>query len=102
MIDFGLASRLLHVQQGYGWHMYGGHHMAGGYWGYFPFVHVIFWLLVLAAIAGLIILAGRYLGSKGPSENGGSSALDQLDERYARGEIEREEYLQRKKDIMER
>jgi putative membrane protein len=33
---------------------------------------------------------------------GGRSALDQLDERYARGEIDREEYLERKKDITER
>ena len=42
-----------------------------------------------------------HLGKSG-KDDGGSSALEQLDDRYAKGEIDREEYLQRKQGIIER
>jgi putative membrane protein len=35
-----------------------------------------------------------------PSAPGGRGALQVLEERYARGEIDREEFLQRKQDIL--
>lgn len=59
----------------------------------------LLWLLVLGlAIVGIVAIIRWLLGQterSGPS----SGALKVLDDRYARGEIDREEYLQRRKDI---
>jgi len=68
-------------------------------WGFMwlmPLVMLAFFALMIAVIVLLI----RWLGG----ESGGRSASTRtarniLDERYARGEIDREEYLQRQKDI---
>ncbi len=89
------------VQQGFGWHMHDGGYMSGDYWGMGGFGHVIFWLLVIGAIIATTLLLSRNLGRKGGDEDS-RNAIDHLDERYAKGEIDREEYLQRKKDITER
>ena len=97
-----LSPALLRAQQGYGWHMHDGGYMFGHYWGWgAAVIHVAFWLLVLAAIVLVTLFIARSVGGSGKG-GGGSTALDQLDERYAKGEIDREEYLQRKKDITER
>jgi putative membrane protein len=49
-----------------------------------------FWILV---IAGIVALVRGHGGSSGPS---GGSALRLLEERYARGEISREEFFERR------
>jgi putative membrane protein len=85
--------------------MYGGPGpMMGFGWGAWGVFHAIFWLAILVAIAVACIVMIRRSGVDriGPGTDVRPSALDQLDERYARGEIDREEYLQRKQDIMER
>ncbi len=88
---------------GYGphWGMMGGGW--GGYgWGY-GLIHVAVSVAVIVAIVFFVIWALRALtgGSLhhhyGPRRSGG---LDVLEERYARGEINRDEYLQKKKDIL--
>lgn len=61
-------------------------HHGGGWWPIFPFL----WLLVLAGIVALVIWLVRRSGS-GPA----SSAETQLAERFARGEIDEQEYQQR-------
>ena len=60
-----------------------------------------FWLLFVGlAIYGLIQLL-RSRESIGPKDDAsGSTALKTLDERYAKSEIDREEYLRRKRDIL--
>lgn len=62
----------------------------------------IFWLIVLAAIIGGLVW---FLRSQSVAGNGvqqrRSRGLEVLEERYARGEISREEYLQKKRDISE-
>ena len=72
-----------------------------------PF-HLIIPLVLLAVIIAVIMLAVRYAmgwGGRpmGPSIGYGaerrSSALDVLEARYARGEINRDEYLEKKRDI---
>ena len=71
--------------------------MMGGYGGF----GMIIWVVVLIAIVALIAWLVRSPSSHGthylPPRR--SSGLDVLEERYARGEINREEYLQKKKDI---
>ena len=73
----------------YGWGM-------GWFGGIFS---LIFWILV---IVGMVLLI-RWLihMSKGHSEPGpsGSKALEILRERYARGEIEKQEFEEKKKDL---
>ena len=71
------------------------------FWIFGPF-HGLFSLLVLIVIFGLIFGRRRYYywhpywryGGPGRSE-----ALSTLEARYARGEIQREEYLQKKQDL---
>ena len=56
---------------------------------------LLFWGILIAAIAAL---AKYSLGSRASGRHE-KSALDLLKERYVRGEIEREEFEQKKKDI---
>jgi putative membrane protein len=70
----------------------------------------VFMLVVLALIVVGIILLVRGLNRhdhvhSGPPQGhppgpGSTSALQVLEERYARGEIQREEFLQRKQDLL--
>jgi putative membrane protein len=63
---------------------------------------IIFWA---AAIVGLIflihwlIIASRSGGHQGVT-HGGDTALDILRKRYARGEIDKKEFEERKKDLL--
>jgi putative membrane protein len=63
----------------------------------------VFWLLVLAAIlAGVVwFVRSQPLAGSHRSHERRSTGLDVLEERYARGDITREEYLQKKRDITE-
>lgn len=67
----------------------------GGFW--FGPLWMIVWIVVLAlGIAALV----RWLGaSGGGAERSVCTARNILDERYARGEIDRDEYIRRKQDI---
>lgn len=57
----------------------------------------IFWILILALI---VVLLGRMLGFGGRGDKKPQkTALDILRERYAAGEILREEYEQKKRDL---
>lgn len=78
--------------------------MWGGYdygWGWgmgFGMIGVVlFWVLV---ILGIVVLV-KWIGgaSAGPGQSPAKTALDILKERYARGEIGREEFEQKKRDI---
>jgi len=61
----------------------------------------VFWLVILLVIiAGAVgfVRAQPLAGSQRALERR-SPALEALEERYARGDIDREEYLQKKRDI---
>ncbi len=63
-------------------HWHGGH--AGGWWPVFPIGFALFWLLVLGA--------AFYLWQRRTGDGGAKGVLA---ERYARGEIDEEEYRER-------
>lgn len=81
---------------------YGG--MMGGYgygWGWSPF-HGVIWLVIAAVVIALVVWLVRsstHAGTRTIAERR-SAGLELLEERYARGEINREEYLQKKRDIL--
>lgn len=59
------------------------------------------WMIVwLAALVAIIVALVRWLGGTGGGAGRSArSARDILDERYARGEIDREEYMRRRQDV---
>ena len=79
---------------------YGPGWMMGGSSG-FGFLGMILWLIVLIVIvaAGVWIVRSRApMGASRPTARR-SPGLDVLEERYARGEINRDEYLEKKRDL---
>ena len=64
----------------------------------------VVWLLVSLALLVLIIvvviwLVARLRGDSPANRGPGSGARDELDVRYARGELDRETYLQMRRDL---
>ena len=55
----------------------------------------IFWILIIVGIVLLI----KYLWESGGARGGHESALDILKKRYANGEISKEEFEEKKKDL---
>lgn len=85
-----------------------GNHMGGWGWGAWvgmALMMLLFWLLLVAAVV-LLVRYARGDGTRGGSAQGGpgahgtraegGSAESVLAERYARGEIDEEEYLRRR------
>jgi putative membrane protein len=58
----------------------------------------IFWLVILGVIVAGVVWFVRPQSLAGDQRR--STSLEVLEERYARGEINREEYLQKKRDIL--
>jgi len=75
------------MMDGYGYGM-----MSGGYW----ILGLIFWILV---IIGLVLLI-KYLWEGGGAKRGEESALEILKKKYVRGEISKEEFEEKKKDLL--
>ena len=71
------------------------HHMDGWSWGIGLF-GFLFLALLITLVVWLVWSASR---PGAPPERRSSSALEILDARYARGEIDRDEYLERKADL---
>ncbi len=79
--------------------MMGGYGMGGfGFGGVFM---IMWWVLI---IVGIVVLVKWLLGPSsspggGSGSGSGSRALDILKERYARGEIDEQEYRKKKQDL---
>ena len=77
------------------------------YYGYFPFGFLwsILWIIVWVLLAVFIIRlirGSRHHNFKDFKEMmGNKSSLDILKDRYAKGEIDKAEFDQKKKDLME-
>ncbi|MCF6198602.1 MAG: SHOCT domain-containing protein [Hyphomicrobiaceae bacterium] len=74
----------------------------GGFWGFGmflgPVIMIGFWALVLYLFIALITRIGGRSNQPGPLER---SPLELLKERYARGDIDRYEYAQSKKNLQQ-
>lgn len=75
-------------------------------WGFGGFTMIIFWLvpliLVLVGIKYLYSGGGSLTGNTAPPAEAAAAnnALTLLEQRYAKGEIDREEFLQKRGDIL--
>ncbi len=83
---------------GPGWGMMG--NWGYGY-GYGP-IHMIIWVVIIIAVIALCAWMMRSVCMPGMRRHGmpRSAGLDVLEQRYARGEINRDEYLQKKQDLV--
>ena len=69
----------------------------GGWgWGWFGIVHMVLWWFLI--ILGIVVLAKWLFGGGGRSTER-DRALTILRERYARGEIDKQEFDARKRDL---
>ncbi len=70
----------------------------GGGWGVLGFVHMLLWWVLI--VLGIVVLV-RWLTAGSRSESGGRGdrAIEILRERFARGEIDKQEFEQRKRDL---
>ncbi len=69
--------------------------MRGG----FLFVMIMVWILIIALIIWAVVAATRSPGKPDPLEPSENSALDILKQRYARGEIDKQEFEEKKRDL---
>jgi len=68
-----------------------------GYGNWFGLIiMVIFWILVVAGLAAFI----KWVAEQGKRESKAKSALEILKERYAKGEIDKKEFEEKKKDLI--
>ena len=84
-----------------GWHM--GQGMMGGWGtGWFHGIFMIgFWALVIAGLIFLIRFLIQSTKRDGNSQTGSSRAMDILKERYAMGEINKEEFEEKKRVLIQ-
>lgn len=103
-VEIGLVILRMH---GAGGGMWGGGMWGGTGW-MFTLIMILFWLLILLALAGGVYwLFSRLFSNNSPrssasetrAENPTEEALNILNERYARGEIDDEEYASRKRKM---
>jgi putative membrane protein len=78
------------MHYGYGYHPSMGFGIFGG----------LLWLVVVVAIVVLVVSALRHRRGHGAWRHwSGGTALDILKERYAKGEIDKKEFEEKKKDL---
>ena len=73
------------------WHGIGFDSWGGGMW----FGMVVFWGVIIA----VIVLLARLLGNDAGARGGDKTPLQILKERYARGDIAKDEFEQKKRDL---
>lgn len=95
-----LASSYAYCMDSRDWGMHGPGMMGWGWWGMGWIFMIIFWALI---IVGLIFLV-KWLASLSRShvshDTIQDSALDILKRRYAKGEINKDEFEEKKRDLM--
>lgn len=79
--------------------MMDGYGMAGGF-GFGGIFMILWWVLIIVGIVALVKWVATSSGRDGRN-GGGSKALEILKQRYARGEIDEQEFQKRKRDLTE-
>ena len=74
------------MMDGYGWG-----------WAWWGIAHMILWWILI--ILGIVVLVRWLSRSASPHHEASETPLDILKKRYARGEIGKEEFEQKKRDI---
>jgi putative membrane protein len=69
---------------------YGGHGWVMGWW----------WIIGIVIVVAVVWVVVKGLNQNSTNQGIGKSALDILKERYAKGEIDKQEFEERKKDLM--
>jgi putative membrane protein len=97
MVQWLMTSGLLVQERAYEWGW--GMHPMWAFWGVWGIgmmlIMLLFWGLVIVGV----VLGIRWLVSQG-KESRSDSALEILRQRYARGEINKEEFEARKRDLL--
>ncbi|MFH1647513.1 MAG: SHOCT domain-containing protein [Chloroflexota bacterium] len=85
----------------WGWQGYGYGMMGTGMMGGIStmFIMPVLWIVVIGLIVWAVVAAVRRPGESDSTVRSADSALEILKRRYARGEINREEYEAKKKDL---
>ncbi len=79
------------------WHMWGDHHHGWHFW-WIPLL--MFFFIVMFFVAMRRRAGGRWDMMHGPSRDTSASAIEILNERFAKGEIEEDEYKDKKAKIL--
>ena len=99
MTLFSPVPALAQWRNSQGWHM-GPGTMGGWGTGWFGGIFmIIFWILILVGLVLLIKWLFQTTNRHQSGDAGGSRALEILKERYARGEIDRNEFEKMKMDL---
>ena len=85
-----------------GWQDFGYGMMGSGVNGGYSvmFLMPILWIVVIGLIIWVVVAAIRRPGESDSTARSADSALEILKRRYARGEINKEEYQEKKKDLV--
>ena len=96
MLELIMTGTVLVQERGYEWGW--GMHPMWGVWGIWGIGMMFFMLLFWGLIIVGVVLGIRWLISQG-KESRSDSALEILRQRYARGEINKDEFEAKKKDL---
>ncbi len=99
LLSLGLSPSYAQWRSGGGWGCFGPGMMGWG-WGFGWIFMIIFWGLVVAGLIFLVKWLASLSRTPAPHEKSHDSALDILKQRYAKGEINKEEFDQKKRDLM--
>jgi putative membrane protein len=69
-----------------------------GWAGWMAPFNMIVWIVILALIVAGVVWLFHAMTGRSANLRRHSTALDVLEERYARGEIKRDEYLEKRRD----